>query len=259
MMSRIALLALVVAAASAICLAPRVASAADSPASTEPPAIASLITLSLSQDFGLHSGDDVCSKQGQLEGGYDCFRGSGTQYHGSPLRGAGGQVRPLPQPATTRLLLGFDRIIGESFALGARLGVVLRGGGPRASGADAPEFLPVHAEVRGTYTFGARPFREAGLRWSIYLSGGVAEVDTEYKLPVLEDLDKPPPVSQLDNPTWQTLRAYKKAGTGFVGGGGAMTYAVSPSLGFSVGLTLRQMFPSSGTIIAPDIACVVGF
>jgi hypothetical protein len=248
-----------VAAVVALAASPRDACAGDPRGGAEAPLAANQITLSLVQDFGVHASDDVCSKQGQIEDGYACFRGSGTQYHGSPQPGRGGEVRPIPQPATARVLLGFERVLGESFTLGARLGYVLTGGGPRESGADAPAFLPIHAEVRGSYTFGARPFRDAGLRWSLFLNGGVAEVDTEYKVPILEDSSEPPPVSQLDNPPSQSLRAYKKAGTGFLGGGAAVAYAVYPHLSFSVGLKVMQMFPSSGTIIAPELASSIAF
>lgn len=244
--------------AASLAAGPRQAIAQQQP-TPAPAAIASWISLSLVQDFGVHSGVDVCSRRSQLEDGYACFRGSGTHYHGAPLPGQGGEIRAVPQPATTRLLLGFDRVIGESFTAGVRLGYVLRGGGPRESGAEAPVFLPFHGEARAGYTFGARPFREAGLRLSLFINAGFAQVDSEYAVAVREDASVPRPVSQLDNPPLQTLHAYKKTGTGFLGGGGAATYAVSRALGFSAGLKVMQMFPSSGTVIATELACLVGF
>jgi hypothetical protein len=238
---------------------PRSTVAAERQATPLPPAPATVITVSLAQDFGLHGGADVCSAESQIAGDFACFRRSKTQYHGTPLRGQGGDVAAAPQPATTRLLLGYDRVLAERFTLGARVGYVLRGGGPRQSGAEAPAFLPLHVEARAGYTFGMEPLRHAGLRVAIFIHAGVAQVDTEYTVSILEDTSKPPPVSQLDNADEQVLSAYKKSGTGFIGAGAAVTYAVTPSLGFSAGLKLMQMFPSSGTILSPELACFAAF
>jgi hypothetical protein len=224
-----------------------------------PAQIANGVSLSLVQDFGMHGGADVCSRRAQLEEGYACFRGSGTQYHGSPIPDAGSAVSAFPQPATTRLLLGFDRVLLENFTAGLRLGYVLAGGGPRPDGAEGPTFLPFHGEARVGYTFGAAPFRRTGARWSLFVHGGIAQVDTPYRILIEEDTSKPPPASQLDNPALQTVRAYKKSGTGFVGAGASVTVAVTRALGTSVGLKVSQMFPSSGTIVSLELGCVLGF
>ncbi|MDI3285805.1 hypothetical protein [Polyangium sp. 15x6] len=171
----------------------------------------------------------------------------------------GGEVRPGLQLSTTRLLLGYDRVVFENVTLGVRLGWVLRGGGPRPSGAEAPEFLPFHGEVRAGYTFGARPFARPGFRGSLFVFGGIAQFDTEYQVFVEEDTTKPPPASQLDNPPSQTLSAYRKSGTGFVGLGAAATYAFSPSLALSAALKFTKPFPSTGTVLSPELSFSYAF
>jgi hypothetical protein len=211
------------------------------------------------QDFGIHEGRDICSKSSQLEDGYACFRASGTQYHGTPLPDRGGEASLSPMPATTRILAGYDRIVLPNLTLGVRLGWVLAGGGPRPSGAEAPAFLPFHGEARVGYTFGLRPFERAGIRGSVFLGAGVAQFDTEYRVFVEEDPAAPPPRSQLDNPPQQMLSAYRKSGTGFVSGGAAITWAASTALGISLGLRMTKTFPSSGTLVSPELSAVWQF
>ncbi|MDI1484260.1 hypothetical protein [Polyangium sp. y55x31] len=217
------------------------------------------LSLSLVQDLGLHADTDVCSPSSQLHGDYACFRDSGTQYHGTPLAMRGGEVRPGVQLSTTRVLVGYDRVVFDNITLGLRLGWVLRGGGPRPSGAEAPAFLPFHGEVRAGYTFGARPFARPGFRGSLFVFGGIAQFDTEYRVVVEEDTTKPPPASQLDNPPSQTLSAYRKSGTGFVGLGVAATYAFSPSLALSAALKFTKPFPSTGTLLSPELSFSYAF
>ncbi|EYF02830.1 hypothetical protein [Chondromyces apiculatus] len=224
-----------------------------------PPQRANLLTLSLVQDFGLGTGADVCSRQSQLDEGFACFRSGGTQYHGTPEPGRGGEIGSFLQPATARILVGYDRVLTENLSLGLRLGYVLQGGGPRESGTDGSSFLPFHGELRAAYTFGATPFREAGLRFALFVNAGVAQVDTEHRVFIREDQSVPPPVSQLDNPPTQTLSAYQRSGTGFFGGGATATYAVTPAAGFSLGLRLARFFPSSGTIASPELGFLLGF
>ncbi|AKT42076.1 hypothetical protein [Chondromyces crocatus] len=224
-----------------------------------PARVQNQLSIALVQDFGLGTGADVCSRQSQLESGYACFRHGGSQYHGTPEPGRGGEVGSVLQPATARFLVGYDRVVLENLTFGVRVGYVLHGGGPRESGADGASFLPFHGELRAGYTFGASPFRLAGLRWSLFVTGGVAQVDTEHRVFIREDQSVPPPTSQLDNPPTQTLSAYKRAGTGFVGGGAAVTWAVTRATGFTLGLRVTRFFPSAGTAFSPEIGWNLGF
>jgi hypothetical protein len=214
--------------------------------------------VAIEQDFGMVYGSGVCDKDSQLSEGFACFRSNGTQYHGAPLRDEGASPEGI-FPATTRLLIGLDRVLFERLAVGVRGGVVVSGGGPKPDGAGAPPFLPIHGEVRATYWLGADPFAIRGLRVGVFAGGGVAQVDTALRVFVEEDTSKPPPVAQPSNPALQTLDAYKKAGTGFVGGGVAAAFAVSRSSAFFLNLKVMQLFPSSGTAMAPEVGYEYGF
>jgi hypothetical protein len=216
------------------------------------------VSVTLEQDFGLIYGKDACGKEAQLSAGFACFRANGTQYHGTPLSDEGGSPSGA-FPATMRLLIGFDRVLFESLTVGVRGGFVPHGGGPKPDGADAPEFLPFHGEARATYWFGAAPFAGQGFRWGIFFAAGIAQVDAAFRVRVEEDARKAPPAAQPSNPPAQTLDAYKKAGTGFVGGGAAVACAINRSSGLFVNLRFMQLFPSSGTVVAPEIGYEYGF
>lgn len=216
------------------------------------------VSITLEQDFGLVNGTDICSKEAQLSEGFVCFRSNGTQYHGTPIRDQSADPSGA-YLATTRLFAGFDRVLFESWTAGVRAGFVLRGGGPRPDGADAPAFLPFHGEARAAYWFGAAPFAGPGWRLGLFVGGGVAQVDAAWRVIVEEDTSKPAPAAQPSNPPEQTLDAYMKSGTGFAGGGLTIAYSLFQSSAFFLDLRIMALFPSSGAALAPGIGYEHGF
>jgi hypothetical protein len=52
---------------------------------------------------------------------------------------------------------------------------------------------------------------------------------------------------------------YQKAGTGFVSGGAAVAFALDQASAFFLDVKLMQLFPSSGTVVAPEIGYEYGF
>lgn len=233
--------------------------AADEHIETQPFNVKNIVSVSIAQDFGLHMGTNPCTMANQINGGFACFRASGTQYHGTPLPDSSNDIQAFPQLATTRLFGGYDRIFGSHITLGIRLGWVLRGGGPRPDGAEGPIFLPFHGEARAGYTFGTNPFQRDGLRFSLFIGGGIAQVDTEYQVTITEDPQKPPPASQLDNPQTQVLSVYRKSGTGFLDIGAVMNYSFSKRFGVSLGAKVMRMFPSNGTIVSLEMGGTAAF
>lgn len=216
------------------------------------------ISLTLEQDFGIVSGKSVCSRGAQLDEGFSCFRSSGSQYHGTPLSGANSDVGGVGA-ATTRVFLGYDRVLFRNWTLGARGGLVVRGLSPKADGAGAPESLRFHGEGRVAYWFGRDPFARTGLRFGLFAGGGFAQVDTPFRITLEEDLSKLPAASQPFNPRFQTLDVFKKSGTGFAGGGLSLACAVSRSSAFFLNVKAMALFPSSGVVLAPEIGYEHGF
>jgi hypothetical protein len=193
----------------------------------------------------------VCGKDAQLNGGFACFRADKTQYHGTPKSQDGGDPAGL-FPATTRVLLSYDRLLFSHWTIGGRVGLVVNGAGPKPDGAQAPAFLPFHGELRTGYWFGSVPFVGTGFRAGLFVAGGIAQVDSTWQVSVVENRKVRPPANQPDNPNSQVLDAYQKAGTGFVGGGLSLAYAFLPMSAFILHLKVMQLFPSSGTALAPE-------
>ncbi|MFO0590000.1 MAG: hypothetical protein U0441_20830 [Polyangiaceae bacterium] len=210
-----------------------------------------LVSVTVEQDLGIVSGSSVCGKSAQLNDGFACFRADKTQYHGTPKSQDGGDPEGVFQ-GTTRVLASYDRLLFNHWTIGARVGVVVNGAGPKPDGAAAPNFLPFHGELRTGYWFGAAPFVGTGFRAGVFVAGGIAQVDSTWQVTVVENTKVRPPANQPDNPAKQVLDAYQKAGTGFVGGGLSLAYAFLPMSAFVLHLKIMELFPSNGTALAPE-------
>ncbi len=215
------------------------------PARREIPAL--WFGIALVQDAAFVGGNDVCTGESQVNGGFSCFRASGSQYHGTPLTGVKDQVSSGLLPATTRAKLGVDYVASDELSVGMRLGYVLRGLGPPPDG--AKRFPPLHFEARAAYWFD-RPFSPDSFTPYIFAAAGAAEIDAHLGVDVVENQSVPPPPNQLDNPPTQHLDAYKKMGSGFggVGVGGYLPFGQANGALFE--LMLLELFPSSGTALS---------
>ncbi len=214
------------------------------------------LSLSLEQDLAVVGGTDVCSPQSQLDKGFSCFRQDGVQYHGTPVQGAGDHIGGGLAPATTRLLLGSELMLGQRFSVGIRLGYVLRGGGPQPDG--GRRFLPLHAEARVSYFLSSGGMNGGGFVPFVFLGGGIAQVDVNKSVPVLENRNVPPPANQIDNPPAQMLDAWKKSGAAFAALGGGVYWELGHDNGVLADLKLMQLFPSSGTAVSLSLGYTLG-
>ena len=208
------------------------------------------LSLHFQQDLLLFSAQDqVCGSNNtgnQSAPNYSCFQ-NGAPFGGSPgqdiATGAGNHIAGGLGRATSRILIGFDRLLSSNFSLGLRLGYAF-GGRP----ASDSKFLPFHAELRVNYWFGGAPFESSGLRPYITLSGGLAEVDARV------------PVEYYDlNGTKNTLDAWRKTGTGFAGLGFGVMVPFAGDNGIVPELRAMQMFGASGTVFDVSIGYARGF
>ena len=137
------------------------------------------IGFHVAQDLAIVGGDDVCSQDSQNNNGFACFyEGTENQYNFDPQPARANKISTGMAPATTRIMLSFDRVLGKNLTLGARAGYALNGG----PSAGDKKFLPFHGEVRIGYWFGKQPFAKKGIRPYVAGGGGIAQVDA--KLPV---------------------------------------------------------------------------
>jgi hypothetical protein len=204
------------------------------------------VSLAVQQDF-LFLGGEATSCSGT--GDYQCFRDTGAFYNIRPYEKSGGAIGGGVSAATTRILAGYDRAIGN-FSLGVRVGFAF-GGGPAAPGGKS--FFPVHGEGRVAYWFGADPFGRAGVRPYLTLGGGVAQVDSSVSVIVYENEQD----FIADKRT--TLDAWRKAGTGFLAAGGGVLYAITPRTGPFGEVRVVQLLGASNTGMGLQLGYAFGF
>jgi hypothetical protein len=186
--------------------------------------------------------------------GYSCFRSdNGDYFAAAPVANFDDQVLSgFATAPMVRLLIGYDRALGNNFSLGGRLGYTILGGGPQrpaANGNDAgASFMPIHLEARAAYWFGAHPFAHKGLRFSLFLSGGLTEVDASQNI----DLQTAPGTVPI------FVDAWRKTGTGFVSAGPAFMYAVSRNSGITLEVKPEILFPTFGFAVAGTLGYEIG-
>jgi hypothetical protein len=227
--------------------------AAPPPAPSGPPAV--WLSFGLAQDVALISGDQVCTKQSQLEEGFACFRASGTQYHGTPLPGEAGTLGSGPVLATTRVYLASDFRLPSALSLGMRVGYAIAGQGPRPDGGKS--FFPMHAELRGQYWFTEQAFPSSVAAF-LLAAGGVAQIDGKKAVRVVEDRSVAPPPTQLDNGDEQTLDAYRKTGLSFAALGVGVFLPFGGRHAVLCDLKAMALFPDTGAALELELGYALG-
>lgn len=215
------------------------------------------ISAALQQDFLMFSGGSgVCGPDRPEE--LSCFRAGDTFRPGTAdnTAGSGGSVAGGFRFATTRLLLGYDRTLFPNIAVGIRVGYAF-GGGPAEP--DGAAFVPIHAELRGTYWFG--PIQLGKFRPYATLGGGLAQVDSSVTTQVVDrcpDSNQNPPCS-VGQIALSRVTVWKKTGTTFAGLGAGALYPLSDHSGINAELKAVLLFPSSGMSMALQAGYQHGF
>lgn len=243
----------------------------DKPAEPEaPPARRNWITLSFSPDISIVAGTNVCTKDGQAAGHYVCVRNDAdrTRYRGTPTLDNGDNINAGVGLATLRVMLAYDRLLGENFTLGARVGFAFNG----ASGGES-SFLPLHLEGRFGYWPGKAPFVGSIVRPYIMISGGLAQIDTKVNVEVLEDgaacgaanpADRQSPCTRpsrdgVIEDRVQTLTVYKQAGLGFGGFTFGVHFAPRPQVALFLAVRGNVTFPVVTGSFSPEGGLSLGF
>ena len=229
--------------------------------------------IHVAQDWAFVGGSDVCSQGSQADSGFACYRrGTERPYGGIPQPGRANNIESGFVFATTRFLLSYDRAFSPQFTLGARAGYAIGGGPPASSGTD---FLPAHAEIRGTFYPLKNSLTRKGLRPYVHIGGGMAQVDAKMDAIVvdcstLDDGSASDPIDEGNcargTPSVQPPRsharldldAYKKLGQQFVSFGLGGVYAFTAGFGVQLNLNGMFMLPTSGAVIEPSLGLVFG-
>ncbi len=212
----------------------------------------SWLSLGISQDFGVVATTGACHVYQQENHGYSCFRADGEQYIGNAVltnEALGAGLGP------TRVLVGFERLVHYDTTLGLRAGFALFGQGPTPR--EGTEFVPFSASLRVAHWFGDDPFARQGLRSFVFLTGGYSMVDIVTTTHVREDPNLAP--YQGGNDLEQTLKVWKRAGDGFAGFGGGVSFGFSATRAAYAELALMSVFPFSALVISPQLGVAMGF
>ncbi|WP_438042479.1 hypothetical protein [Sorangium sp. So ce128] len=227
----------------------------------------SWVTLTFSPDVALLSGQDVCTVASQRSDHFVCLRGDGTRYDGTPTPDVANDVNLGFALATLRVAIAYDRLVLDNLTVGGRVGFAA--GGTTEGGAS---FLPLHLEARAQYFLGARPFEQLGARPFVLAAAGVAQVDTEVDVEVLEDAtacgadlaDRTSPCTRPGasgrvEARRQTLTATRQAGQGFASVGAGVAYAPIEALSLNLALRASLTFPAVTTVLSPEVGLSLGF
>jgi len=228
------------------------------------------VSLIFSPDISIFAGENVCSFTGQQEQHYVCAREDGSRYVGVPTADIANNVNGGLAPGTMRIIAGYDRLILDNIMAGVRVGFAFR-----TASAEAANFLPVHAEARGAFYLGKKPFERLGPRPFVFLSGGLAQIDSGVTVEVLEDgaacgaaapANPESPCTLVTDgnrptpePRVQKLTAIKQAGQGFIGLGGGLQYAINDMLALNAGLRLSVTLPVTTFVLSPEVGATIGF
>jgi len=222
------------------------------------------LSVHFEQDFLVYSAtNDVCATTPANFTGappqypeapqYACFQ-AGQQYGYKPgesiLPQVGNRVAGGVGLSTSRILLGFDRLLGENFSVGARVGFAFGGGPATNTGA---KFLPLHLELRGNYWFGSDPFASGGVRPYVGLSVGLAELDGHVSVEYYQDQ------AGKDNNDKGTLDAWRKTGKGFAGLGLGLMIPVAGSSGIVPEVRVMEMLGATSLAFDAALGYAYGF
>jgi hypothetical protein len=210
---------------------------------------ANWVTLDFEQEFILlPSANGVCAGGS----GYTCFTSGGTHDLKSPLQGSpGDSVAGGFSPANQVIMAGYERAFGANLTLGAKIGVAISSAPTRPGGT---AFLPLHAEIRGTYWFLRNSLARKGFRPYVLLTGGAAEAAASLTAYVYDTVPTNGQAAQASQ-----YQAWKHVGQGFIGGGLGTAYAFSPNFGITAEVRLMEYLPTSGTGLGIQLGPMLGF
>jgi hypothetical protein len=200
-------------------------------------------SLGIQQDVVFHSQtNDACAAGSP----YKCYdaNNNGQQFNPGTYVEGGNQVASGGfQLGTLRVLLGYDRVIGQRSTVGARLGATILGQSPIVP--SERRFMYFHGEARGAVWLGHEPFGTSILHPYVFVSGGIAETDSKVLVQVQPN----------DNPNIYSFYAWKRSGIGFIGAGAGLLVKVTKRGGPLAELKYLQYLGPS----VPSIAMQLGY
>jgi hypothetical protein len=151
-----------------------------------------------------------------------------------------------------RLMVALSYAVTANILVGLRFGYALNAyGGSNAVRAGRALNPPIHAELRGSYLFGAHPLSREGFAPTAFAGAGVSQFDGYVtSLAALDNVVGHQPVN-----VWQTNAPW------FVAVGGGLRYQFSPRLACTVEARFNGVIGSNGLLLTfgPEATVEYGF
>lgn len=191
-----------------------------------------------------------------------CAPGAPSNYFCTDENGARYGGRPQPNDdvssgfalSTGRLVLGYERLLFGGFTAGALAGFAFGFGGTPDGRAG---MLPLHLEVRGTYTFGDGPYLDASAdRFHPFVFGslGFAQYDTTVTIRVYEI-----PCEVRAAPACRRdLDAHRRVGNLFMTVGGGVRYRIENNHALRAAVRTTLVFDLGSFIVSPELTYELG-
>jgi hypothetical protein len=200
-------------------------------------------------DFAYLGDANICSPGAPPS--YYCVDEVGNPYTGTPQ--PNDNVTPGFAYSTTRLVLGYERVLFGGFSAGALAGYATRFAS-EPIGHNA--FFPIHLEARVTYTFGSTPFADEarGIYPFIFFSMGEQQIESHVTIRVSEIPcgSKPEPACRRD------LDAYRVIGNLFATLGGGVQVRLGGANALRAGLRTTLVFGNGGFVLSPEVGYELG-
>lgn len=207
------------------------------------------LSLRVIGDLAYMTDANICSPGAPSN--YYCTDESGAHYTGHPQ--PNDNVASGFAYSTTRLVLGYERLLFAGFSAGAFAGYAFRFA-PTPEGRKA--FFPLHLEARATYTFGRAPFEDDGDRLApfVFLAFGVAQVDTHVVIRVNEI----PCEAKVSPACKRDLDAFRLTGNVFTTLGGGVRFRIEGPHAILGAMRATALFGDGGFVLSPEIAYQFG-
>jgi hypothetical protein len=166
-------------------------------------------------------------------------------YPGSDQISSGGAIW-----ATTRIMLGYDRVVAPNVTLGGKLGAVIAGKALRMK--TDRGFMFFHGEVRASLWIGSAPFTKKTIRPYLFLSAGLGEADGKITVDYIQNVNGSPG-------TAQKAAAWKRSGNMFVGPGVGLQYPIAKNHGPTAEFRFTQYLSPSVPVVSVGLGYLYGF
>lgn len=198
------------------------------------------LSLSFAADMVNYGGERLCDAERQSDPAIStvCINSAGEPVPDAVAATVGNGF----QLSQYRILVGYDYAFTSKFMLGARLGYII-GGNPVS-------FIPVHAELRGTYNVFS--LDKEGLRLPLYAGFGLGDMDFS-----IANVPTQPPNS--GDPEIGPVTIYKKGGNLFANFGAGIGYAFMPNLSADLRFAAVITFPTFNFGLQPSLSLTYGF